>query len=96
MKNKLAIIKDRLLMYPWFRERKNKNVGIAKLLVAQFHLEIDPVIIEKLIVESYSLDRAWRKTLEENPNLRGTDYEDKVILEQETQIALGYEPKLNI
>ena len=35
-------------------------------------------------------DRAWRKVLEDNEHLRGRDYGDKKILEQEEQIDLGY------
>lgn len=37
-----------------------------------------------------SAEREWRKVLQENPHLRGSDYGDKDRLEAEKQIELGY------
>lgn len=69
-------------------------MGIAKLILKKFYpgLEIDPKQIEDIIVLGSSLDRAWRKMLQENPELRGTDYDDKEMLEQDKQLELGYMP----
>lgn len=90
MKNN-ELIKSRLSDFTWFRERKNKNFGIAKLLIRLYNLNIDPKTLEEVIVEASSLDRMWRKTLQDNPHLRGSDYESKEILEQNKEIELGYE-----
>lgn len=38
------------------------------------------------------MDRAWRKALQENPELRGSDYSDKEVLEQSKELELGYAP----
>ncbi len=43
-----------------------------------------------IVGEILSLDRKWRKILEENPELRGQDYGEKEILEVEKQRELGY------
>lgn len=81
-----------------FRERKNKNVGIVNLLMRRHPLlnraiEMDMLTKQDIVtmVEEYaSMDRAWRKVLEERPELRGSDYEDKAELEKETRLELGY------
>lgn len=83
----------------WARERKNKNIAVAALL----YDEPDKLIRIKdkqsrvrafadLIREANNLDRCWRKILEEYPEIRGKDYDDKVVLEQQAKIDLGYEP----
>ncbi len=91
--NNQELIKQRLEEHPWFRERKSKNFGISKILIRRFNLEdkINPKILEDIIVEASSLDRTYRKTLEENPHLRGSDYGQGEILSQKKQIELGYE-----
>lgn len=91
-------LKSLLKDHVWFRERKNRLIGISKLLKKQYNVEIDDKMLADLICEAQSMDRAWRKVLEENPELQGSDYGDKEKLEQRTQINLGYEPliKLNI
>lgn len=43
------------------------------------------------LCESYV--REWRACMKDYPTLRGSDYNDKTILEQEKQITLGYEPR---
>jgi hypothetical protein len=84
-------IKQRLENHPWFRERKAKNFGIAKMLKNKYNVNIDPKMLEDLIVEASSLDRMWRKILQENPHLQGSDYEQGEVLSQDKQIELGYE-----
>lgn len=84
-------IKQRLENHPWFRERKAKNFGIAKMLKNKYNVNIDPKTLEDLIVEASSLDRAWRQTLQHNPHLRGSDYGEGEILAQEKILELGYE-----
>ncbi|MCK5614536.1 hypothetical protein KAR91_72395 [Candidatus Pacearchaeota archaeon] len=83
-----------------FRERKNKDRGIVNLLMRK-HSSLDKVVrsgeIRKetiiSIVQDYAtLDRLWRKSLEDNENLRGEDYDNKERLSQNKQIELGYMP----
>ena len=91
------LVEDYLREEPKFRERKNKDRGIVNLLVNRYGLH--PVIQSGLmtkekittIVEDYaSMDRAWRKCLEENSALRGSDYDDKDELERKKMSELGY------
>lgn len=91
--NYLELIEKALRNYPWFRERKDKNLGIAKLIVMKYHpwLAGNEEKLADLVVLAGTLDRAWRKILQDNPELRGLDYEDKAVLEQEKQMELGYE-----
>jgi len=77
------------------RERKNKNKFLAWFIYNKFQLWTEPITQEKLediIVKASDYDRFWRKVLEENPSLRGSDYGDKQKVEQEKQIQFGYEP----
>ena len=81
-----------------FRERRNKNAGIAKILMARYpglmyavqdgRLSNDAIVAA--LQDYASMDRAWRKALEERPDLRGTDYDDKDRLEAETMEELDY------
>lgn len=81
-----------------FRERKNKDVGIVNLLMRKYPKiaeAIETRLITKenvvSIVQDYaSMDRAWRKVLEERPELRGSDYEQKAELEADVRQQLGY------
>ena len=87
------------------RERSNKNKVIAKLAWEKYHSIEDTEdggyeILPKnhmadMVGEILSLDRKWRKILEENEDLRGTDYKEKDILEQNKMLELGYEPGYN-
>lgn len=83
---------DYLKTEPRARERKNKNRAIGNLLQKKyFYTEnISKDKMADMVGEILSLDRKWRKILEENPDLRGTDYTDKVELELEKQRELGY------
>jgi hypothetical protein len=89
------LIKSKLEEHIWFRERSKKNEGIARLLIRRYNLEnnpqINPLVLADLIAEASSLDRAWRKVLQENPHLRGSDYGESERLEQEKILELGYE-----
>lgn len=89
------LLKDEVHGYlqsePQFRERSNKDRGIVNLLMRR-HPSLKGVIqngamkkeVVTAIVQEYaSMDRAWRKVLEEEPALRGSDYEDKARLEDE-------------
>lgn len=75
---------------PEARERANKNKALAKLMVDRYKLEVGGRTMTKVVGDILTEDRKWRKLLEDNPELRGSDYDDKEILEQEKQVELGY------
>ena len=87
---------DYLKQEPKARERKNKNRAIANVIYEKYSLdekmfnELDKTTRADMVGEILSLDRKWRKILEENPDLRGSDYSDKTELEIEKQRELGY------
>lgn len=76
---------------PKARERSNKNRALGNLIAKNYNLEIDKSKMADIVGEILTLDREWRKILEDNPILRGTDYKDKTRLEQEKMLLLGYE-----
>lgn len=84
---------------PLFRERKNKDRGTINLLL-KMHSDIALAVsdgrIDKddlvVFAQQYaSMDRAWRQALEQNPDLRGSDYDDKDHLEHKKLQELGYQ-----
>lgn len=84
---------------PRFRERKNKDRGIINLLTQKRYRKIGDLLADGTLskemltefVKDYAtVDRLWRQSLEENPKLRGADYNEKVFLEQKRQMSLGY------
>lgn len=81
---------DYLKRQPLARERKNKNRAIANLLIQNHSLSIDKDLLIELVKEANTLDREWRKILEQNVTLRGSDYEEKDKLEKDKQRKLGY------
>lgn len=95
--NHYELIKSKLEEHIWFRERRARLFGISRLLIRKYHLEekIDPKTLEDIIAESATLDRSWRKVLQDCPHLQGSDYGDKTKYEQEKELSLGYEPNYN-
>lgn len=93
-------VEEYLREQPLFRERKNKDRGIVNLLGRRYgalglllkrgELTVDTVVA--IIQDAYSMDRRWRQALQHDPTLRGSDYDDKEVLEQEAEIELGYVP----
>lgn len=90
-------IKAQLEKSPRGRERKNKNAFIAWILEKKYmpSMGLNLKQLENVIVDAGSYDRAWRKVLQEEPHLRGTDYGDKEVLEQEKMLELGYQPGIS-
>ena len=95
-----TLVENYLEKQPLFRERANKDMGIVNILMRR-HYKLDEAIrngvlskgqVKEIVQEYASMDRAWRQALEHDPNLRGRDYDEKVRLEQEHEIALGYRP----
>lgn len=91
---------DYLKSEPRARERKNKNRAIGNVILEKYSSQFplygdtkeDKAKMADIVGEILSLDRKWRKILEENPDLRGTDYKDKEILEQNKMLELGFNP----
>lgn len=75
-----------------FRERANKNKGIANLLKEKHQVlkEVDREIVLNIISDCINWERQWRDILLKNEDLRGTDYSDKTELEVKKQRELGY------
>lgn len=91
-------LKDRVLdvlkRIPKSRERKYKTGAVA-LILKDKYIDLEGISLPRLteiLQDADTLDRAWRKILQEDEALRGSDYADKEILEQEKQIELGYIP----
>lgn len=80
-----------LEVQPLARERKSKNRAIGNLLIEQYDLTLSKESMEILVRDILSLDRSWRKILEENPELRGKDYSQKDECEHKKLKELGYE-----
>jgi hypothetical protein len=96
MSNINQIVKSYLEENPFFRERRNRARGIARMLIEKHNLlNMSENILEVAIIEADSYSRAWRKILSENTELRGADYDAKYHLEDEHLQALGYAPKHN-
>lgn len=85
-------VKQLLENEPRARERRHKDRAIRYLLIEKYPVlkDIPKETLVKAFKEYSSYDRAWRKTTEENPNLRGADYYQKFQLEQKKQAELGY------
>lgn len=80
---------------PAFRERKEKNRWIGGIVFKKYGIELTPKMKDQLgdiVGDILGADRMWRKHTAENPELRGSDYGDKQVLEEEAQLGLGYEP----
>jgi hypothetical protein len=102
------LLKTEVLGYlqrqPMFRERKNKDRGIVNLLMEKYpplKILIENGILKKedvvaMFQDYSSMDRAWRKSLQDHEELRGTDYDEKTKLESEMMEELGYPDTKNI
>ncbi len=89
-------VKSYLERSPKARERKHKNEFIGFLLFRKYSPQmqtgVTQSVFEHIAKDAGTYDRAWRYLLQHNENLRGSDYHDKDVLEQEVEIDLGYEP----
>lgn len=89
MRNELT---NYLEVQPLARERKNKARAIGNVLIQKYNLDISKDFMMEIVADAVNADRMWRKILEERPDLRGKDYDDKEVLEQQKQVELGYRP----
>lgn len=88
-------IENLLTENPIYRERKNKNKFIARWLQKKYPHELESISLQRLediVVDASSVDRYWRLALQNNEEIRGSDYNDKTALQQEKILDLGYEP----
>lgn len=81
----------------WTRERVNKDKALVKLLTLDkpWDGEITAFRLSELVElakDFNSADRYWRLLTSAHPELRGSDYDTKPIVEQRKQIEIGYEP----
>ena len=95
-------IKTKLEQVPRFRERKDRdyflnimtlrNLGLIddKPIKADDVITIPVMKLRRYGVVYGSYERYWRQCLEQNPSLRGSDYNTKEELEQEKKMELGY------
>lgn len=96
-------ILEKLKNYPRFRERKEKDIFISILVARKLGLvqgEVKPSTTvsipfteyPKFLQLSRTYDRYWRAILKSNESMRGTDYDQKEDLENDTLEDLGYKP----
>lgn len=84
------LLENYLEVQPKARERSNKYRTIANMLITMYQLDIPKETLTKIVDDSISLDRLFRKVLEDRPDLRGNDYSEKDKLEEQALIKLGY------
>lgn len=92
---KISELTRLLVKHPNLRERKSKNKLCAKLVQLKYPYELKDISLDRLadiFIDNRSYFRAWNKVTQDNPHLRGTDYDDKEALEQEAELDLGYRP----
>jgi hypothetical protein len=91
-------IKNKLVDFPPFRERKFRAQFLTILALRSLELENRVKNKENLSSEQLtafavawsSYERAWRQVLLNNPELRGEDWEERTTLEKKKQKELGY------
>jgi hypothetical protein len=97
------LIKERLENFPVFRERRfrygfmvvmvYRELGFQEVTLKDKKLpSLTFQQAEEFGVRFDSLRHAWGQVTAECKQLRGKDYEEKVRLEQEKQMEMGYEP----
>jgi hypothetical protein len=85
-------ILDKLIADTSFRERQNRMLTIAEMLIEKYHINAEPSRVKAIIEDANSMDRYWRLILGERKDLQGTDYDTKRIVEEQKEIELGYSP----
>lgn len=93
------IIRGKLITHPEFRERSKRGIYLAKLALRYTDLETkyengeQKLTLQELsnFATKYDTFRhAWGDVTRECPELRGSDYEEKVELEIKKKEELGY------
>lgn len=89
-------VKEYLISEPKFRERAGRENGTVNLLIERYPdlANVSKRTLIDAIHDSDSILRYWRLLLamDENKDLRGTDFSDGKALAQQKQLDLGFEP----
>lgn len=90
-------VKNYLEKEPRARERTYQARAMINLLLEDYpeFKDIPKQNIIDFCQDFESFTRQWRKVTEENVYLRGQDYADKQILEENKMLELGYSPNYN-
>ena len=89
-------MKNILTHQPVWRERTNRHRLFARMIREKLggndKLDIfTDAEIKEIADEFYAMSRMWQKVTQENTDLRGNDYDDKVKLMDQKKAELGYE-----
>lgn len=92
-------IKQKLEDSESFRERRFRAPFIVEMVLEK-HGKSGVMFIDKNFLQDFAEDyatyiRNWQLVLKENEDLRGEDYDDKDIVEQEKILELGFEVGYN-
>lgn len=92
-------IKNRLEVDTDFRERRFRKNGLCELVLEK-HNKLGVMFVDSSFLITFAEDyetyrRTWTLVLNNHPELQGSDWKDKSVLEQEKQISLGYESGFN-
>src|SRR3990167_1110842 len=85
------IMKDFLITTPQARERRQKVRAIAFLL-QKLHpaiRELSKDLMIEIVDDTIAFERYWRKTLQNYPELRGSDYNTKKEVVQKKMLEMG-------
>jgi len=103
MKTINQIVEEKLSAFPDFRERKHRAKYLSILALRDLGLEAkqktEMLTLEEMAdfaMKYGSYEREWRNILLNNKSLRGFDYDNKEVLEQEKLLSMGYEPKIKL
>jgi hypothetical protein len=79
--------------HPLACERKWKSKAIGAILSRKYGIDeyITQTSMAELVRDVTSMDRKWRKIMQERPELRGDDYQEKNELEKHAKKQLGYQ-----
>src|SRR3990167_6494029 len=95
IKDRIKAVQNYLVQYPQLRERKNRANFIARLVQKKYPYELEKVSLSRIadiLLDGQGYLRAWNHVTQFNEHLRGRDYDDKKMLEQEAQLDIGYTP----
>lgn len=77
----------------WARERRNKDKALVIALYERnYGYPRNPQELVEFVQDYNSADRYWRLLTAQHKELRGNDYDTKVIYEQKKKIELDYQP----
>ncbi len=87
-------VKELLVNQPLARERRNRARAVWKILeIRHACTEIGKdKFLDPYFTEIQTINRLILNIQQYEPDLRGKDYADKKILEQEKMLELGYSP----